>query len=52
MSPDLDRLVDPVIDGVVQLQRAIHADPEIGFDTVRTAARAATELRHAPGKLQ
>ncbi len=47
MTPALDRLVDSVIDGVVQLQRAIHADPEIGFDTVRTAARAAAELRHA-----
>ena len=30
MTADLDRLVDSVIDGVIQLQRAIHADPEIG----------------------
>jgi len=47
MGVDLDRSVDSVIDGVIALQRAIHADPEIGFDTVRTAARAAGELRSA-----
>jgi amidohydrolase len=44
---DLDRLERSVIDGVIRLQREIHADPEIGFDTVRTAARAAAELRKA-----
>jgi len=47
MPPDLDALVGSVIDGVIGLQREIHADPEIGFDTVRTAARVASPLRHA-----
>ena len=47
MSVDLDKSVSSVIDGVIALQREIHADPEIGFDTVRTAARAAGALRDA-----
>ena len=47
MSVDLEKSVADVIDGVVALQREIHADPEIGFDTVRTAARAAERLRTA-----
>ena len=47
MAVNLETSVAGVIDGVVALQRAIHADPEIGFDTVRTAARAAGELRQA-----
>ena len=47
MSVDLEKSVADVIDGVVALQREIHADPEIGFDTVRTAARAAERLRAA-----
>lgn len=45
MTATIERLSDSVIDEVIALQRAIHADPEIGFDTVRTAARAAAELR-------
>ncbi len=52
MIANLDRSVANVIDGVIALQRAIHADPEIGFDTVRTAARAAVELRQAGLEVQ
>ncbi|MCA9297780.1 MAG: hypothetical protein KDA28_01865, partial [Phycisphaerales bacterium] len=34
-----------IIERVIDLQRRIHADPEIGFDTVRTARLVAEELR-------
>lgn len=45
MSHDYDKLVGSVLESVMALQREIHADPEIGFDTVRTAARVARALR-------
>lgn len=44
-SLDLHAMTDDVIERVISLQRQIHSDPEIGFDTVRTAALAAEELR-------
>ncbi|HIA28561.1 MAG TPA: amidohydrolase [Planctomycetes bacterium] len=44
---DVDALVDEVITEVIALQRDIHQHPEIGFDTVRTAALAAEAMRSA-----
>ena len=44
---DVQQLTDEVIGGVVDLQRDIHMHPEIGFDTVRTAALVAEQLRAA-----
>ncbi len=41
----MSETVASVIDRVIELQRTIHADPEIGFDTIRTAALVANELR-------
>jgi len=45
MTIDLEKSTAEVMDGVLSMQRAIHADPEIGFDTVRTAKRVADDLR-------
>ena len=47
MNPDIDGLASGIRDRVLAWQRAIHADPELGFDTVRTAALVARELRAA-----
>ncbi len=47
MNLDLNGLASGIRDRVLAWQRAIHADPEIGFDTVRTAALVARELRAA-----
>jgi amidohydrolase len=44
---DCARLAAEIHDRVIDWQRRIHADPEIGFDTVRTAALAAEALRAA-----
>ena len=44
---DVEKLKDQVIDEVIALQRDIHQHPEIGFDTVRTAALVAEQLRAA-----
>ena len=42
---DVEKLKDQVMDEVISLQRDIHQHPEIGFDTVRTAALVAEQLR-------
>ncbi|MGE3164313.1 MAG: M20 family metallopeptidase [Planctomycetota bacterium] len=47
MTHDYDKLVRSTLPQVIALQREIHADPEIGFDTVRTAARVSAALRSA-----
>lgn len=47
MAHDIDELAREVDARVLDWQRTIHADPEIGFDTVRTAALVATVLRQA-----
>jgi amidohydrolase len=47
VTRDLEKLSRDVHDLVLGWQRTIHADPEIGFDTVRTAALVAKELRAA-----
>ena len=44
---DVEKLKDQVIEEVIALQRDIHQHPEIGFDTVRTAALVAEQLRSA-----
>ncbi len=44
---EIGRLADGVREPVIAWQRAIHADPEIGFDTVRTAALVSRGLREA-----
>jgi len=47
VAHDLNQLTDDVQSLVLGWQRMIHADPEIGFDTVRTAALVARELQAA-----
>jgi len=47
MKYDIPELAAGIHDRVLTWQRTIHADPEIGFDTVRTAALVAGELRSA-----
>jgi amidohydrolase len=47
MTLDCARLASEVHERVVDWQRRIHADPEIGFDTVRTAALVAEVLGEA-----
>ena len=44
---DVQQLTDSVMEQVISLQRDIHSHPEIGFDTVRTAALVAENLREA-----
>jgi amidohydrolase len=44
---EIGRLADDILDRVVEWQRAIHADPEIGFETHRTAALVAGVLEKA-----
>ncbi len=44
---DIEALAASVAERVIKWQRTIHADPEIGFDTVRTAALAARVLRES-----
>ncbi|MGE4620062.1 MAG: amidohydrolase [Planctomycetota bacterium] len=44
---DVQELTAGVIDEVIALQRDIHRHPEIGFDTIRTAALVADKLRAA-----
>jgi amidohydrolase len=44
---DVQKLTDSVMEQVITLQRNIHAHPEIGFDTVRTAGLIADQLREA-----
>ena len=45
MRPDPKTLAAAIIEEVTAIQRKIHADPEIGFDTVRTAALAVSPAR-------
>jgi amidohydrolase len=45
MAHDFEVLAEGVRQRVIDWQRAIHADPEVGFDTVRTAALVAKALR-------
>ncbi|MFN0060698.1 MAG: M20 family metallopeptidase [Planctomycetota bacterium] len=45
MSREISELAARVREQVIAWQRDIHAHPEIGFDTVRTAALAAAQLR-------
>ncbi|MCJ8139171.1 M20 metallopeptidase family protein [Falsirhodobacter halotolerans] len=44
-APRIDALVRQVEERIVALRRDIHAHPETGFDTVRTAGLVADELR-------
>lgn len=44
---DIPRLAADVSESVIGWQRTIHAEPEIGFDTFKTAALAAGVLRDA-----
>ena len=39
--------IDAILPRVIEIQRDIHAHPELGFDTVRTAGIVARELREA-----
>ena len=45
MAHDFEKLAAGVTERVIAWQRTIHADPEVGFDTVRTAALVAKALR-------
>ena len=47
MQTDFHKLAAEVHPRVLDWQRRIHADPELGFDTVRTAALVAEALREA-----
>jgi amidohydrolase len=47
MKHETEALAAGIHEQVIAWQRALHADPEIGFDTVRTAALAAGVLREA-----
>jgi len=49
---DIGKLADGVHDRVVGWQRKIHADPEIGFETQRTAALVAAVLEEAGLRVQ
>lgn len=44
-APEIEKLVRDVEARLVEIRRDIHAHPETGFDTVRTAAKVAEELR-------
>lgn len=44
-ASEIEKLVRDVEARLVELRRDIHAHPETGFDTVRTAAKVAEELR-------
>lgn len=44
-SSMIEDLVRPLEPRLIEIRRDIHAHPEIGFDTVRTAALVADELR-------
>lgn len=44
--------IETVLPRVIELQRDIHAHPEIGFDTVRTAAIVARELESSGLKVR
>lgn len=39
-------------DKIVTLRREIHREPELGFDTVRTAAKVVDALQHLPLEIQ
>ncbi len=43
-GPEIEALVREVEARMIEIRRDIHAHPETGFDTVRTAARVAEEL--------
>lgn len=47
-GPEIDSLIRQVEARLIEIRRDIHAHPETGFDTVRTAAKVAEEL-HALG---
>lgn len=44
-ASEIEKLVRDVETRLVEIRRDIHAHPETGFDTVRTAAKVAEELR-------
>ena len=44
-APEIEKLVRDVEARLVEIRRDIHAHPETGFDTLRTAAKVAEELR-------
>ncbi|WFE75806.1 M20 family metallopeptidase [Roseinatronobacter sp. S2] len=44
-GPEIEKLVRDVESRLVEIRRNIHAHPETGFDTIRTAALVAEELR-------
>lgn len=44
LTRDIDRQVRAIEPTLIALRRDIHAHPELGFETVRTAALVATEL--------
>lgn len=44
-GPEITRLITEDAPRLIEIRRDIHAHPETGFDTVRTAARVAAELR-------
>ena len=44
-GPEIETLIRQVEARMIEIRRDIHAHPETGFDTVRTAAKVAEELR-------
>src|SRR3712207_357174 len=49
---DWAALGEAELDGVVELRRAIHADPEIGLDCARTTAKIKAALSGLPLELR
>jgi amidohydrolase len=45
LGPEIDALVRAAEPRLIEIRRDIHAHPETGFDTIRTAGIVATELR-------
>ena len=44
-GPQIERIIHEIEPRLIEIRRDIHAHPETGFDTVRTAAMVAEELR-------
>ena len=52
VASDWTAMSEAELDGVVSLRRAIHADPEIGLDCVRTTAKIKAALAGLPLELR
>lgn len=45
IGPEIDAIIGDIAPRLIEIRRDLHAHPEVGFETIRTAAIVADELR-------